>query len=334
MRKVNKRLCGWIGLIVVAVMTVTAIFMPANPAAAESTQTDTLRVVVYDKFPEVKITSIESGESLVNPEITIDFLYENSEYVDFVLSYEDEDGNMVEIPLSRFNPDELDPTFAYASGEASVTLNLDDLGLGYNYYTITALSHSSIGYSEDIVDFYHVPASSTQIGEDEETQDPIIRVDYGDGVEKVEVIVYDENGNPVFDEPIVVNVPAPYNAGYKDVTLPLSSYGLPSGDGYRVELISYKRTEAVDDEGNPILDDEGNPVMILDVAKAPRVLYTVSYHQFIPEIPDTGQVFKNLNIAKSDMLITIALVMLLAVGFAIYTLTHKTKKDYRKRLRK
>ena len=36
----------------------------------------------------------------------------------------------------------------------------------------------------------------------------------------------------------------------------------------------------------------------------------------------------------SDMLITIALVMLLAVGFAIYTLSHKTKKDYRKRLRK
>ena len=329
MTNFKKSLFGSIGLILVVIMTIIAFLIPTNPAAALDSVTDVIQIRVYDSYPNVDINSPVSDDVTVNPEITVDYLYENVDYVDLVLSYTDEDGNPVEILLEHFAPDpsELDPEFGIASGNRSITINLkDDYGLEYDEYTITATPHSPVGFSdEDIVDFFYVPAKSTQTETDEATNDPIILVEYDDEVEKIEVMAYDENGNPIFDEPIVIEVPSPYEAGSEEVTLPLSSYGVSSSDNYTVELTSYKHITTT--------DDEGNTISVLAPIDTPKRDFPITYSSpEAPAVPNTGRILKELNITEADSLITISLITAIIVGVALYLLNHR--KNYRRNYRR
>ena len=331
MAKLNKTLCGCIGLLIVAIMTIVAFFIPTYDAHAVD-RVDTINVVVYDQYPAVAVTSPGNDEVRVNSNVTVTFDYENAEWIDFTLQYEDEDGNTVEVPLPSYHPSELDPAFNYASGTGIISFDFDDYGLEYGIYRVASEAHSAIGYSEDIIEFYYVPAMAAQTGAADLTNDPIIRVDYDETVEKVEVYVYDNSGNLLFKDPIVINVPAPYAGGSEDITLPFSSYGIPSGTNYYVETIAYRTEPLVDEDGNPITDDEGNIVTGLVVIDAPHLTYRVSYTEpEAPAVPDTGRLTKALNIAKEDLLASSAIVMVfaVAVAFAVIKSTAR-RRIYRK----
>ena len=332
MRKNQKKpILGFIGLIIVVIMTVIALLIPSERAAAieeTGSVTDTIKVVIYDKFPSITITSLESDEPLVNPEIPVDYTYENIDYVDFTLSYVDEEGNTITIPLEHFEPDDLDEEFQFASGNGSFTFNLKDLGLDYGEYVITATSHSPIGFSEDILSFYYLPSRASQTGVEEVTNDPIVLVEWDDEVEKIEVMAYDDSGNPLFDHPIIVAVPSPYDAGSEEVTLPFSSYGIPSGTNYYVELTAYKHITTT--------DDDGNLISVLSKINAPTGHFNISYTKPIPpDIPDTGRMISSLSITQTDLIITLCIAMAVAIFIAIMLLTRSTrKKDYRKYYRR
>ena len=245
--KLNKPLMGAIGLIAVVIMTIIAAFIPTPNASAEETgasvgsMSDTLKIMVYNQFPSITLGLGLSNDATVSPEVSFDFLYEHIDYIDFTLSYEDEDGNVIEIPLPRYVPSDLDSSFTIGSGTDKITIDLSDFDLEYGTYVISAHAHSPIGFDEDSYEFYYVPAKATQLekDEDDDAADPVINVEYDDTVEKIEIVVYDGSGNPVFDEPLVINVPAPYRAGAEEITLPFGSYGLPSGDDYKIKLIAF-----------------------------------------------------------------------------------------------
>ena len=100
MQKSKKNFLGLLGLAFVAAMTVFAYLLPANGAYAEGASdwhTDVIRVTVYDRFPAIKIDDPETDYISTSPELTVTFTYENSQYVDFTISYNelDADGNVV-----------------------------------------------------------------------------------------------------------------------------------------------------------------------------------------------------------------------------------------------
>lgn len=351
MRK--KKLFGRIGLVLVALMTAFAYYLPTSDAAATSdSHTDIIRVTVYDQYPAVTITSPEDQTSGVSEDIEVTFSYENANHVDFILSYDtgevDGEGQPIykEISLPTFNPDDLDPTFFYASGDGTVTFKLGDyltthaaeLGNNYGNFTLTARAVSPVGYAEDAIEFSYSPTIVTQAGSDS-AQDPIVEVSYDDGVAKVELMVTDKNGNPLFDEPIVVLVTpdanGDYLAGAQSVTLPFGSYGLASGD-YLVYATSYSRTSAAaeDEDGNPVYNDDGNPVYVYGYAEIANQHnpFPVTYVQPAPDVPNTGRFLGNLNIAQSDYVIT-ALIAFSGVLFIAFLLLGRKKKNYRKNYR-
>ncbi len=324
MAKKTKKLVGLLCLSLVFIMTAIAFLLPATANAADgdiTSVTETIRVTVYDQYPAVKITSPGTESTETSSSIEIKFDYENSEYVDFTLSYVDDDGAVQEVSLPRFIPDNLDPQFGYASGSGSFVLNLADYGLSYNNYILNATSVSAIGPGYDSIDFTYVPSDAKQTGSEEETNDPIISVRHDDGVARVVITVYDENGNPIFDEPIVINYDEPYEAGVSQITLPFSSYGIKTGK-YYIGIESYKYE----------VDEHGEKELVK--IKAPSVFFEVTYTQpDAPAVPDTGRFIKNLNVAKSDVIITSVIVFVGALIVAFSILGRK-KKNYRANIRR
>ena len=334
MKKPNKPLLGFLGLIVVAIMTIVAYFIPTNEAAAtdSTVMSDSIKVVVYDQFPGIVINS-PADDSVTNSNLTVDVFYENIDYIDFIASYVGEDGNTVEIPLKRFTPTDLDPEFNIASGDETITIDLSEIDLPYNTYTLTTVGHSPIGYDEDAIEITYVPVVPSEDAETDDNGDPVIIVDYDKGTEKLEIMAYDEDGNPIFSEPVVFENPYPYDAGSRKITLPFSSYGIKSGN-YSIQITAYKHIQAVDEDGNPLYDEDGNPIMILAPIDSPAMIISLAYQApEAPAIPNTGRLLQTFSTTKSDYLITVTIVMVFAVIWAIFVMNKRKKIDYRKNLK-
>ncbi len=377
MQKNKKKLLGLLGLAFVAAMTVFAYLLPANDAYAEGasdSHTEVIRVVVYDQYPSIKFTSPVDGYVQANPLFDFQFDYENSSYVDVTLIYDatdEETGEVIqkELPLKRFEPDELDPSFNYASGSQLYSINLATCKIGidedvfnipgcvatrsgglrlmgfqppadndklvYNKYILHVESHSPIGYDEDYIEFYYVPAYLVQTGSAEGTNDPIVDIFYDEGVAKIEVMPIDEDGNPLFDEPVVIvlepDETGKYPTGSTSTTLPFASYGLGSGD-YDVLLTTYSAT-TTPGEIDPDTGLPGEDTIEYTRIESPWPIYQVDYVQPpAPNIPDTGRFLGNLNLAQSDIIIT-SIVAFAGCAVLAFFLTSRKKKDYRKNLR-
>lgn len=332
----RKKLFGRIGLVFVALMTIFAYQLPTVDAyATGSSHTDVIRVTVYDQHPGITIKSPENDATVATPTITVTFDYENAEYIEFVASYVDENGATQTVTVGRYDPATLDPTFNYASETgATIELDLAAYGLDYAHFILHAYSTSAIGYDEDSIEFDFAPTVVTQTGTDAES-DPIVKVDYDDGVARVELMVYDKNGNPIYDEPIVINVTPDesgnFHAGSETLTLPFTSYGLETGD-YVVVATSYSRTNTSGDPDNPVYEYNVIDSALGDIDY--RTSFPIEYvRPKAPDVPDTGRFLGNLNLAKSDYIITAVIVFVAAVLIASVILSRK-KKDYRKNLKR
>ena len=321
MTQKQKRLFGLFCLAFVALMTIFAFFKPTDASAVGSTHSDIIRVTVYDQYPSLNITYPETDYATASPSITVNFDYENTEYIEFTLTYTDEEGNEVTVDLPRFNPDELDPTFYYDSGSGTLTIDLSAYGLTYNHYILNAVARSSIGYAEDSIEFDYTPTVAEVSSTEEDTEDPVVEISYDDNVARIEITVTDADGNPVFDEPIVIEVPSPYEAGSTSITLPFSSYGLPTGT-YYLNITSY----------NAEIDSSTGEITYTEI-NTQLTKFKIDYTEpTTPEVPNTGTFLKNLNIATSDYIIT-GVVAFTAIVFVVFILLKGKKKDYRKNYR-
>ena len=93
MKQTQKKILGYLGLIVVAVMTCAAILIPDAGVSAASTVTDTLEVRVVGAAPSVDIIGINEGSVYINPERPFVVEYENAARLTLTLKYTDLDGN-------------------------------------------------------------------------------------------------------------------------------------------------------------------------------------------------------------------------------------------------
>ena len=363
MQKNKKNFLGLLSLATVIAMTVFAHFLPTNKAYAEEASsdsyTDVIRVTVYDQYPAIKLTAPEDGHIQSSPYYEFSFDYENSSYVDILLIYdtvEEGTGAIVtkEFPLKKFEPSDLDPVFNYASGSQKYGVNLatckinidedvfnipnctpahtgelppaDNVKLAYNRYTFHVESHSPIGYDEDFVEFYYTPVYINQTGSADTTQNPVIEASYDEGVAKIEIMPVDNEGNPLFDEPVVITLnpdeTGKYPAGSQSIVLPFTESGFATGE-YDVLVTAYSAV-AIPGEGT----------IEYELIESPSNIYQISYVQPpAPDVPNTGRFAKsNLNIAKSDYVIT-AVIVFVVIAIVAFLMVSRKKKDYRRNVR-
>ena len=355
MSKTRKKLFGAVCLAIVAVMTTVAIFLPEKASAQSDAHTDVIRATVYDQYPAIKFTSPEDSHVQASPFFKFKFDYENSSNIKLTLKYYAEDpdtGEVIlkEIPLEEVIPPDLDPTFDYASGTQEYDIDLaickikfnetqydipncvatrttspmlfggffapiDNEKLVYNHYWLLAESYSPVGYATDEIEFYYVPAYLVQTGADEVNGDPEIDVYYDQDVAKLGLEIYDKNGKLLSKEPIILENEDQegYAEGKQSLTLPFGAMGLASGD-YYVKILAYD------------LDGE--------IMESPYDTFKVTYAQpSTPDVPDTGGFLGNLNITKSDYVITGIIVFTAAVIVGFVVISRNKKKDYRKNYR-
>ncbi|MBR5389279.1 hypothetical protein IK146_01835 [Candidatus Saccharibacteria bacterium] len=320
MQKTTKKLLGLVGLALVVLLTIFAYFLPSNGVYADSVAgTDTIRITVISEYPSIKIDDPDTDYLTTSPILGLTFTYENASYVDFTATYTDGNGNTTVVALPRFNPssEEIDPELGYGSGTSSATINLRDSGLDYGHYIIEAVSGSTVGESAgDSIEFDYAPATLEEVATDENTNDPIVEVTHDSNIARIEIMPIDENGNPLLDEPVIIEITPDENGNYpsgvETVTLPFTSNGLEGGV-YDILVNSYSPSN--------------------ELLYSPKDIYPASYEQPIaPEAPNTGSFFGKLNIAESDYVITIAIVFAAAAAIAFRMITRK-KKDYRKNIR-
>ena len=303
MKKTPKKVLGTLGLLVVAATTVFAAFLPLPSAsAADTSVVDTITVRVIGNTPSVNITDPGSDEAIAHAQQSISYNYENVDKVTAVLEYTDRDGNPHRDVLGEYPITE-----DYGTGVLDLNLSSYD----YGDYVLKLIGEGRNGLEyEDAITLYYYPVT-TEIEYNEETNDTFAILDYDLTDEDIDTLVleiYDENGNLM--SPLS---PIRVKRGTTRVELPLEEYNTPEGK-YTI------RTTAYDASGTALYRPFD---MILN--------YTI--HVPSPDVPNTGAMtFGNLNISKTDYLITGLMVFSIVGVGGIYYITHNnSKRSHKKR---
>ena len=311
MKKTQKKFLGLLGLLLVAVVTVFAVFLPGPGATATSGVTDTVVVRVVGDKPNVEIVGdLKDKDTIVYPKQDISVNYENVEHLTVTAKYKDKDGVEHTIVL-------VDQDTTEAPGTMPLSLDFSGGEFDYGDYVITVKGTGHGGVTdESSIAFSYVPVTA-DITEDEETGDTTIILDYDpdtgapedDGkVAKIEINIYDEDGNLVKPSPIIVNAPT------KEIVIPFADYNLPSGK-YRIELTAY-------DRHNNILYRRISFYYVYNALPVPGT----GGDDEDTKVPDTGEILHGLNISRSDYLLTgLIIFLIVGVGGAVFIVKREQK---------
>ena len=323
MKKTHKKIFGLFGLVLVAVVTIFAAFLPVPRTQAAINQVvDTISVRVVGTTPAVNISGITSESAVTSGGQEVSITYENIEKLLANLKYTDVNGNVFEQNLldnvyvgyiasvSNISLDLWNGTYTYeyeyyvdGGGTATATGSGVLAGFGYGQYVLTASGDSIEGVpAESSVSFSYVPVAA-DVTQDGSKVSVDLDYDTDGGTEtgqigKVVINIYDENGNPVGPSPIEITPPN------KNYTFDMSDYGLPSGT-YTVSVQAY----------------DTNGVK----------LYKPFERQFYYEarrtpVPDTGGIMGDLNISKTDYIITGLLIFsVVGISGAVFISRHDKK---------
>lgn len=295
MKKTKKRVLGLLGLVLVIVTTIFAAFLPGPEASAEggiTSVTDTISVRVVGSVPDILNVKPINGSVFIYPDQDLSFDYENVEYLTITIRYTDKDDVEHIIPL--LEKDDPESFVDYIPGTYSTPLDLLTEDYGYGEYRVEIVG---IGFN-DVKDFETVEfALYPVIGEASEADDGKVYLDLqydteNENINTIGINIYDENGN-------LVNVLSPITVNTPDmrVELPFAENNLPTGN-YRIEITAY--------------DAEGEALY--------KPYITYYYYEMIP-VPNTGALFSNLNISRTDYLVTGLIIFFLAAILGIVFIT-------------
>ncbi len=303
MKRKQKRLFGFFGLALVAVITVFAAALPGPETSATSTVTDTVTVRVVGSDTHASIDSPASGTTIVGPTQTITYDYENIGVVTITLEYTDENGNTQVVPLQVIDAD-------YQAGSGQYPLNLESYGYGDYIIRIHGEDNEGIYYDDAIrLAYYPVTGIAEQNNNDEGLVDVTLNYDENnDDINNFLINVYDSEGNLI--EGLSPTTVTPPN---RTLQLDFGSLGLEDGL-YTITITAY--------------DANGNAL------HTPYAL-SVNYTTTPVPVPDTGGLFQNTNISSTDYLITgIIIFGLVAVAGVMFILKDNKKSNAKNRRRK
>ena len=291
MKKTKKRVLGLLGLVLVIITTIFAAFLPGPEASAEggiTSVTDTISVRVVGSVPDILNVKPINGSVFIYPDQDLSFDYENVEYLTITIRYTDKDDVEHIIPL--LEKDDPESFVDYIPGSYSTPLDLLAEDYGYGEYRVEIVG---IGFN-DVKDFETVEfALYPVVGEANEADDGKVYLDLqydteNENINTIGINIYDENGS-------LVNVLSPITVNAPDmrVELPFAENNLPTGN-YRIEITAYNA------EGEALY----------------KPYITYYYYEMIP-VPNTGALFSNLNISRTDYLVTGSIIFFLAAILGI-----------------
>lgn len=295
MKKTKKRVLGLLGLVLVIITTIFAAFLPGPEASAEggiTSVTDTISVRVVGSVPDILNVKPINGSVFIYPDQDLSFDYENVEYLTITVRYTDKDDVEHIIPL--LEKDDPESFVDYIPGSYSTPLDLLAEDYGYGEYRVEIVG---IGFN-DVKDFETVEfALYPVVGEANEADDGKVYLDLqydteNENINTIGINIYDENGN-------LVNVLSPITVNTPDmrVELPFAENNLPTGN-YRIEITAYNA------KGEALY----------------KPYITYYYYEMIP-VPNTGALFSNLNISRTDYLVTGLIIFFLAAILGIVFIT-------------
>lgn len=295
MKKTKKRVLGLLGLVLVIITTIFAAFLPGPEASAEggiTSVTDTISVRVVGSVPDILNVKPINGSVFIYPDQDLSFDYENVEYLTITIRYTDKDDVEHIIPL--LEKDDPESFVDYIPGSYSTPLDLLAEDYGYGEYRVEIVG---IGFN-DVKDFETVEfALYPVVGEANEADDGKVYLDLqydteNENINTIGINIYDENGN-------LVNVLSPITVNTPDmrVELPFAENNLPTGN-YRIEITAYNA------KGEALY----------------KPYITYYYYEMIP-VPNTGALFSNLNISRTDYLVTGLIIFFLAAILGIVFIT-------------
>ena len=200
---------------------------------------------------------------------------------------------------------------------AAKDIDIDVSTYGYGKYVVTARGDALDGvFDEDLVVFYYLPAYA-EVTEENGNYYLDVQYDADDGSEdpettglvaKVGVNIYGEDGKEVPFSPITITPPT------TRVELPFTEYGLESGT-YKIVVKAYDRY------GNQLGND---------------YVFTVTYDSGETPVPNTGSLTGDMNISKTDYLITGLIIFgLVAIAGVLFIIrSDKSKTNAKSRNRK
>lgn len=148
MKKTQKNILGFFGLVLVAIVTAFATILPHPIAsAAEDSANVNLTVRISSNYPELRFVNFINGTVFTEPDQTFYYYYSKVHIVDFVLRYTDEDGN-----TAFFYPPSV--TITQDHGINPISLYLDDYG--YGDYILTAIGTGDSAFVEDSIYFKYI----------------------------------------------------------------------------------------------------------------------------------------------------------------------------------
>ena len=264
MKKTPKKVLGFLGLALVAAMTIFAAVLPNPEALAASSVVDTIVVRVLSSSPDVNIDSPSSGLIFVNPNQTITFDYSKTNDVIVTMEKEMPSGTPQVYTLFSASPDQ-------AAGNDSVNLDLSETIYGYGEYTVRIRGNNGGGIvDEDSIKFSYVPVSAETEEDDAGKIETILNYDNDSAdLDHFVINVYDDHGNLVSVlSDIIVEKPT------KKVELPFAKNKIPAGK-YTVSVGAY-------DVNGELIYKTYDDVFVYDPVR----------------VPNTGGFFESLTVSK------------------------------------
>lgn len=206
MKKTKKKVLGLLGLLLVAITTIFAAFLPGPGASAEgniTTVTDTISVRVVGSQPAVRIIGLDEKE-VVYPDQPFSVEYENIYDASVTLEYINQEGETAIYDLGSFTPN------YHNEDPEEYSLNLSDYGYGYYLVKVVGNGFGADNIVEDLKAFTYYPVTG-EASEDENDGLVYLHLHYdteNENIATIGVNVYDESGNLVRAiSPIIVNSP-------------------------------------------------------------------------------------------------------------------------------
>lgn len=315
MKKTHKNILGFAGLGLVAAITAVAAVMPSPSVAAIPNFTDVIQVRIENQESSFELSS-GSPSVITTPGYGFRVDWDNIGQINITLVNKDDNGNIIYGPVTIWADDA-----HWGVGDRTFNLDLDTYG-GYGNFTITGVGegYGSVPIERILTVRYEEPVEDIYANEDGDG--------YGDvegmpaGTETIKTEIYDNDGHvirtiitgtgtdgktDVYDKDghLIISIPGGYNPADKKTLIYMG--GLPGGV-YPGRII--------------YLDDEGDPI---GRGKKVRVHWGGDKEIIVP---DTGGLFKGLNISREDYLITGAVVFMIigVVAFGIVKRNRTNKK--------
>ncbi len=342
MIKRKKQLLGAFGLGTALVALAFACILPSQIDSAHAEEVD---INVTVQGPGSKVTIITPADESVVARSTLDVTteYTKIQSLDHTLVCKKDGAEVVNTVIDHYTPDS-----SATSGRRSFSKSLEEYNLGNEAdCTLRAKAVSAEGGDlEDVVTFRYRSLKVVMNDKVNDAGNPSATITIRDDVTLIVAQVYDAQGKPVFTKGgadaalSIPNTMFDAEKGQYVLTLPMAEHDAKAGN-YTLVVRAYNKEgknvstntvhfNYVPKGSGPVdPDDPNRPVDPDDPSKPsdPSNPSNPDKPGNVPEVPGTGSILGDMNIAKFDYILTGLVAFGAVAAFAAYLMVRARRRE-------